>query len=60
MMPDRVIPCGSDEMRSIQWHLKQADNALIVAQDEAIDDAELTENILVVRRSLTDLIKRLD
>jgi len=58
--PDKIIPCGSEEMKNIQWQLKQADNFLIEAQDRSLDDLELTENILVVRRQLTDLINRLD
>lgn len=56
----RVIGCGTEEMKLIQWHLKQAANRLIDAETEAMGDAELSENILVVRRSLDDLIKRCD
>ena len=57
-MTDRILP--SDELSSIRWHLRQSDNALITAQDIAIGNVELSEEILKIRRPLNDLIKRFD
>lgn len=57
---ERILPCGSEEMQTILWHLKQADNQLITAQDKALDDSELTERILEIRRPLTELIQNIE
>ena len=57
MTDDRVIPCNSEEMRAIDWDLKQADNKLIDAETKAMEDTELSQRINQVRRLITQLIE---
>lgn len=59
-MADRIIPCGSEEMKRIQDQLREADLCLLAALARATGDTELFGEIKGVRKILDDLIRRLN